>query len=740
MESDSREDRAMIGSRSTRLETTGDVPTVDRSRLRGAQIALGQALLITASLYFLVQGWNRDIRVPLSFSGDSLVYLMQSKSTVDNGWWWFNPMVGAPFGLDELAFPSNSNVDQAIVWGVSRFVRNAPAAVTLAWMLMVVLSGLSATWCLRRLGVSTASSIVGGTLFALSPYALYRNIDHFSLVIYLVPFACTAGLLLASGQPPERWFWKGCGGLLAGCALLGFNYVYYAFFACFCIGIAAIVGWLAHRDPRILRAGGFCVVLIASSTLINLAPSLYSWGRHGTPMIVRQKVPAESEVYGLKIRQLIGPLRHHRFPPFSKWAEKEAAARFPLETENGTSRLGLVGSLGFLGLLALLFVPEADHLNHGRTVRAASRLTLAAVLLSTIGGFGSLFSLLISSDIRAYNRICPFIAFFSLVAVALAIDSLFKTRERRTMAAVIVLALGLSDQGTAAVNLNVAYPGIAAEIRPLETFVHQLESRLPDQSMVLELPFRTYLDDEGVARMMPYDHLKLYVVSHSIRWSYPALSNDQVLWQQALASLDPRRLAGDVAAAGFAAVLIDRNGYEDNGASVAADIGAGLSADNMIAQTDRYMALDIRSLAGGAAETRFSGRPMPATRAMSACSGQTVMYIDQIGDATSPFSDNPHMRRSGLFKVMGWAVDQPREAAAAGVDVVVDQIPFPSFYGYNRTDVADHFKRPGYRASGFTAAIPADALTRGPHTLSLRVISSDATCYYRTPDISIIVD
>ena len=41
---------------------------------------------------------------------------MQSKSTIDNGWWWFNPMLGAPFGLDELAFPANSNVDQAIVW------------------------------------------------------------------------------------------------------------------------------------------------------------------------------------------------------------------------------------------------------------------------------------------------------------------------------------------------------------------------------------------------------------------------------------------------------------------------------------------------------------------------------------------------------------------------------------------------------------------------------------------------
>src|SRR4029434_9149160 len=142
-----------------------------------------------------------------------------------------------------------------------------------------------------------------GTLFALSPYALYRNIDHFSLVIYLVPFACTAALLLASWRPPASAIWQGCAGLLAGCVLLGFNYVYYAFFGCFCIGIAALVGYLAHRDARILCEGCMRIVLIAGSTLLNLAPSLYSWSRHGHPTVLRDKVPAESEVYGLKIRQ-----------------------------------------------------------------------------------------------------------------------------------------------------------------------------------------------------------------------------------------------------------------------------------------------------------------------------------------------------------------------------------------------------------------------------------------------------
>ena len=237
-------------------ELPDDVRTGRRSAFKSAQIALGQSLLIAACLYLLLGGWHRDLRVPLAFSSDSLWFLMQSKSTVDNGWWWSNPRLGAPFALDELAYPSNSNVDQAIVWAVSRFVPNAAATVNLAWAIMVVLSGLSATWCMRKLGVSAINAIAGGTLFALNPYALYRNIDHFSLVIYLVPFACAAALWLASGRALQRWPWKAPAVVLAGCALLGFNYLYYAFFGVVLHrrwGALGISGSSGQAHPRIGR-------------------------------------------------------------------------------------------------------------------------------------------------------------------------------------------------------------------------------------------------------------------------------------------------------------------------------------------------------------------------------------------------------------------------------------------------------------------------------------------------------
>ena len=115
--------------------------------------------------------------------------------------------------------------------------------------------------------------------------------------------------------------------------------------------------------------------------------------------------------------------------------------------------------------------------------------------------------------------------------------------------------------------------------------------------------------------------------------------------------------------------------------------------------------------------------------------------IDQIGAARAPFG-NGSVRVSSAdeLRVSGWAVDHPSRAAAGGVDVVIDRTPFPSTYGATRDDVAEYFQRPAYRDSGFTAGIPAGAIAKGEHALTLRVVASDGRCYYQTRAIPVIVE
>lgn len=726
------------------IEAPGTALTSLRSAARRLSLPLVQAVVIAFALYILLEGWHRDIGIPLAFSSDTLWYLMQSKSTVDNGWWWWNPRLGAPYGLDEVAFPSNSTVDQALVWVISRFVPDAFAAVNLTWALVVVLSGLSATWCLRVLGVSRPSAFAAGTLFALTPYALYRHIDHFALVIYLVPFACAAALWLAAGEPHQRWGRAARVAVLAGCALLGINYVYYAFFASFCLVAGALIGYASHRDRRLLVSGALAVAVIAGSTLLNLAPSFYSWQQHGRPLIQREKTPAEAEMHGLKIRQLISPVYPHAFPPFNGWVEREAAARFPNDYENWSSRLGIVGTLGFLALVLLLFLPEAPQLEVP-LLRGASRLTLAALLLATVGGFGVLFNLAVSPDIRAYNRISPFIAFFALLAVATAIDRMFKTPRARTVAAIALLVLGIADQGQATRLVNDRQGAIAGEVVQLRHLVGTLEGKLPDGAMVFQLPIRTYMSESDFGRMKQYDHFKPYLVSETLRFSYPAFSNEQVKWQRALTGLDGETLATRLATQGFAAVLVDRFGYEDQAAAVVAALGRVAGKDRVILSTDRFFAVDIAALAGGG-QTNATQEAVPLTLSMTACPPTASLapmvkvedQVDQIGSSRAPFGATPaSIPLAEDSKVSGWAVDAPSRAPASGVDVVVDRMVFPSVYGAHRNDVAQYFGRPNYRDTGFTATIPAKALSRGDHWLSVRVVTADGRCYYQSPAVRV---
>jgi phosphoglycerol transferase len=113
--------------------------------------------------------------------------------------------------------------------------------------------------------------------------------------------------------------------------------------------------------------------------------------------------PGEAESYGLKISQLLLPITLHRINFFDRLKRFHNANS--MVSENDSSSLGIVGSIGFLGLLAQLLyrkelVPGASGLFHDLSV-----LNIFSVLLGTIGGFGLLFALYVSPGIRCYNRI-----------------------------------------------------------------------------------------------------------------------------------------------------------------------------------------------------------------------------------------------------------------------------------------------------------------------------------------------
>ena len=709
---------------------------------------LAEAAVVFVILFVVLAGWRRDFRVPLTFTRDAIEYLMQVKGTIDNGWWWVHPRLSAPGVFEQVQYPSNTNVDQAIVWIVHLVTRDPGLCINVSWMIMVVLSAIVARGCLVLLGVQRRLAIPVGLLFALSPYALFRNIDHFSLVTYLVPVPCTVALLVAARrfdqvQGPPR------SALIIGCVLVGLNYTYYAFFACFLILVASLMAFAADWNRRGLWRGLAFVLLISVATAVNLAPSFYAWHRDGRPVSIPQKHAAEAEQYGLKIRQLVSPV-NPSFPPFGRWMEIEEDANYPLETENDMSKLGVAATVGFLVLLCGLFAPGvASVLPDGPLFVNAGRLTLAALLLATIGGFGSLFNLLVSPEVRAYNRVSPFIAFFSLVAIALIAEKLLDrpatARVRRWVTSTVVAALIISvyDEGQAAGPLNRKHAAISHEWAALAMFVGSLEQRLPAGAMVFQLPVLTYLNEIGRERMQPLDHIKPYLASSRVHWSYPALSDSIVRWQQQVGRLPTPVLATALEAQGFRAVLIDRDGYFDRGRTLLTELGVPASSRAVIAESERYIALDLRFVRKGDAPSdrlpRLGAKVTAATAGARDCGTTPTYNLEWIGGSSTPFARLPvTVALSGEFSVVGWAVDEPHRTVAGDVDVVVGDTAYSAFYGVDRPDVAKYFGISAYRGSGFIVRLTGEKVGGGARDLSLRILAADRSCYYQTPKIPIL--
>src|SRR5262245_57057760 len=524
--------------------------------------------LVLMIVWLGLAGWRGDPRVPVVANGDALFYLDQSKSTLDHGWWWTNPSIGLPEGYVPLVFGQTTNVDQAMVWLVGWFTRDVGLAVNTVWLLMLALASVTTTWGLRRMGVSPLGAGSAGGLFALAPFAFYRHIAHLNLAMYLVPLPSTVALVLATAARDAVWRRKDVVILAGVCALVGFNYIYNAFFGAAVICAGLVIGYGRTRAVSVLRLGAGCLGALMLATFLNMLPTVLAWREHGQPPGTTH-LTLESEYYGLKIRHLVSPVDGHWFPPFRAWLAAETRASYTLVTEANTTRLGAIAAAGWLALMATLVIPvRRDPERERDPIPAVARLSAVAVLLGTIGGVGSLISL-VSPEIRAYNRIAPFIAFFALAGVAVWIDRLTASHPARVRLAgwLLGLAVGVSDQWTPISRLASNRPMHAARWHDVAAFVSDLEKRLPVGAMVFQFPIRPFPGDPGIEKMGVYAHFEPYLVSHQLRWSYPVITPKQAVWEQGI-----RRPVEEwpawLAKAGFKAILIDRFGLPDLGDGV----------------------------------------------------------------------------------------------------------------------------------------------------------------------------
>lgn len=547
---------------------------------------------------FTLKLWRADLRVPLHYNGDALLHAMFIKGMIDNGWYWQNPSLGAPSGLKMYDFPGVDNSAAIVLWVISRFTNDPILVLNIFYLLTFPLITIAGLFVFRQFKFPFLVSLAGSLLYTFLPYHFMRDESHLFLsAYYFVPLAVLVLIWIASDQfHQQRLFnlrsYNFVFSLIV-CVLLGSTGLYYPFFFCFLLLVAGLAASINRRTLRALAIASVFIVVTFVTLVVNLSPSLINIYRHGDAGVTQRNL-AGPEIYGLKVSQLLLPVTGHRVKALREL--KDNYNKDTQVTENDAATLGFVGTVGFLLLIALLLYRNRNEIE---VLQDLSVLNIFAVLLGTIGGISSLFAVFVSAGIRSYNRISVFIAFFSLLALAVCLDLIYRNKIKTTQTRVVfnvalglVLVLGILDQTTK--GFVPDYPTIRAEFWNDRAFVSKVESSLPPGSMIFQLPYVPFPEHPQVNKMVDYDHLRGYLHSRTLRWSYGAMKNREGdLWQKQVAAAPLAEFLNTLAFAGFSGVYLDRNGYDNDGATEVARLGEALQTQPTVTANGRLLFFNL---------------------------------------------------------------------------------------------------------------------------------------------------
>lgn len=545
---------------------------------------IGGALAFMGASLFM-SGWPEglvpDIHRPFTYSGDGISYMWNIKRVMEEAWYFTNNNSGYPFGSNHLDYPTSDTGNYLTLKLLASALSSPVAVLNLYFLLGFSLVFAASYLVLRTFGMSLTFAFVGGVLYTFSAFHFGRIVHLFFTWYFVAPLFFYFGFKLFNAN--ADFFGKSksikskCAIALSLVILASFG-IYYAAFGCLVLGICTILSSLMYRSWRHFRGGFIACSIIIVGVLLNIFPSLLYLVAMGSNVEGVNRSPAESELYGLKLTQMLLPRGDHRLVSFYEFTN-QYTHYFSNTSESVSASLGLAGSVGFLLLLAsIFFTPMGLNSNFKNRqdkqflyqMLIMSQLVCILFLITTVGGFSSLFSLLISSSIRSWNRISIFIAFISIAALMLSLDWIFKkylknTKSHYVLVAEILLAIilifyGVRDQTVkpclACLNSN------AISFANDKAFVQTIERSLKPHSAIYQLPYMAYPESDAVNNLSAYGQARGHIHSETLKWSFGGIRGREGDWfYRKLAQLSVEQQLVVAKALGFSGVYIDRRGY-----------------------------------------------------------------------------------------------------------------------------------------------------------------------------------
>ena len=542
--------------------------------------SLSGCIGIIAAYFFLGLN-NIDLTVPFSYSLDALHVLRFAQNYVTGGGRFYHPNMGAPGTFTMANWPDVfANTAHMGMWFLSLFINCAGLLVNVFYICTFATISIAATLSLRLLRVAPSVSIMGGVLYSLLPYHLFRGIYHLWLSEYsIVPLACVLILWIMNGELSfnnpittqknifkkiPAYFNRKIAFSLIIAIFIGLATPPYMMFAC--LGIIFALGWnfLETRDIKKTLAPAVVLVMIFLTVAINFIPYFLTVINNMESALIGTRSSRDVELFSLKLIQLILPTLNHRIPLFERITSYYYNHINISFNENAFSSLGLLMSIGFLASLYIAMSRRKSNLIN-INVKNSSILNVFMLLLGSVGGFASLIAFFTSTN-RAYNRISLFIAFYALFISCRFLSAFFKRYNfHKSIVVVLVVVIGVLS------SFDQVSPVHASRSRRHEErfnmhrmFIEEIEYITPEGSMIFQLPFLPFDHHVNYNAIDKYELFIPFIHSNSLRWSYTAQSRSAAeRWQRKVSNMETGEMMKHLAAVGFRGLYIDTFGFSE---------------------------------------------------------------------------------------------------------------------------------------------------------------------------------
>lgn len=455
----------------------------------------------------------------------------------------------------------------------------------------------------RGFNVAMPWAFVGGLAFGLAPYQFAQQPHHIACqYIWHLPLFLLVWKWIATGADLRfgtRRFWQAA----AIGFVTGLQNPYYANVFCQLVLVCgAVRAWQVRSWPS-LRSAAWVVAAVAFAFLLSNLDTLTHRLAHpaakgsGSSPLVAEREYKWMDIYGLKIVDLFIPPVTHRSLEFALFGRNHRASSV-LNDEEGSGYLGLLG----IGCLLVLVGVAVRAMVEGRAedVPLEAWWGLWIIIMFTTGGLNAIIAAFTSFTLfRTAIR-------YSVVLLLLALLDAGQRMTIWQMAATERLGKGLTQGVTIAATLVGSAlvlwdqlprtpsaeqrAAIAEAVDSDRAFVTAMEVALPlaadgARPMVFQLPV---VGGPGRTKIPGSHHLRPFLYSHNLHYSYGAggdalrcqLEVERQLFRGAqrgdhlqptvLNEANARQAIAMLQHQGFAALYVNRAGYDDRAAGLEA--------------------------------------------------------------------------------------------------------------------------------------------------------------------------